>query len=51
MGAALLCVIGLVLMASAESAIELGASRFIIGTGSSVAFIGSVYVAMVWFAP
>ena len=50
-GAALLCVIGLVLMASAESAIELGASRFIIGTGSSVAFIGSVYVAMVWFAP
>lgn len=50
-GAAVLCVIGLVLMSLADSGVELGASRFIIGTGSSVAFIGSVYVAMVWFAP
>ena len=50
-GAAILCAIGLVLMSMANTPLELGASRFIIGTGSSVAFIGAVYVAMVWFAP
>lgn len=50
-GAAILCAIGLVLMSMADTAVELGASRFIIGTGSSVAFIGAVYVAMVWFTP
>jgi sugar phosphate permease len=50
-GAAVLCAFGLVLMSMASTPVELGASRFIIGMGSSVAFIGAVYVAMVWFTP
>ncbi|MEE3001431.1 MAG: MFS transporter [Planctomycetota bacterium] len=47
--AAVFCSIGLVFFSMAETPSELAASRFIVGFGSSFAFIGAIYVAIVWF--
>ena len=47
--AAVTCSIGLVIFSMADTATGLGASRFLVGFGSSFAFIGAIYVAIVWF--
>ncbi len=48
-GAAVLCVIGMTVFAMSSTQWGLAGSRFLVGFGSSFAFIGAVYVAMVWF--
>ncbi|MAB83925.1 MAG: hypothetical protein CMJ24_10910 [Phycisphaerae bacterium] len=48
-GAAVICVIGLVVFSMSTTPFGLSGSRFLIGFGSSFAFIGALYVAMVWF--
>lgn len=47
--AAATCSVGLVIFSMADTATGLGASRFLVGFGSSFAFIGAIYVAIVWF--
>ena len=47
--AAFICVIGLAVGAGVSSASGLAASRFLLGLGSAFAYIGAVYVAMMWF--
>lgn len=47
--AALVCVIGLVIGAGVTTPTGLAASRFLLGLGSAFAYIGAVYVAMIWF--
>lgn len=47
--AALICVLGLAIGAGASSATELATSRLLLGLGSAFAYIGAVYVAMIWF--
>ena len=48
-GAAVLCAIGMVIFPLSSTAFGLAGSRFLVGFGSSFAFIGAIYVAMVWF--
>jgi MFS family permease len=48
-GASVFCSIGLVVFAMSTTPWGLASSRFLIGFGSSFAFIGAIYVAMVWF--
>ena len=47
--AALICVIGLIVGAGVTTPAGLAASRFLLGLGSAFAYIGAVYVAMIWF--
>ena len=48
-GAAFVCVAGLVIGAGVTTSFGLAASRFLLGMGSAFAYIGAVYVAMIWF--
>ncbi len=48
-GAAVLCAIGMVVFPMSSTEFGLAGSRFLVGFGSSFAFIGAIYVAMVWF--
>lgn len=48
-GAAFICVVGLVIGAGVTTPLGLAASRFLLGLGSAFAYIGAVYVAMIWF--
>ena len=48
-GAAVICAVGLVVFSMSSTTFGLAGSRFLIGFGSSFAFVGAIYVAMVWF--
>ncbi len=48
-GAAMFCAIGMVIFPMSSTQFGLAGSRFLVGFGSSFAFIGAIYVAMVWF--
>ncbi len=48
-GAAVICAIGMVVFPMSSTEFGLAGSRFLVGLGSSFAFIGAIYVAMVWF--
>ncbi|MDG2201776.1 MAG: MFS transporter [Phycisphaerales bacterium] len=48
-GAAVICAMGLIVFSMSSTTWGLAGSRFLVGFGSSFAFIGAVYVAMVWF--
>ena len=47
--AAIVCAIGAVAFALANSLFGLGAGRFLMGFGSAFAYVGTVYVATIWF--
>jgi len=47
--AAIVCAIGAVAFAMANSLMGLGAGRFLMGFGSAFAYVGAVYVATIWF--
>ncbi|MBG79513.1 MAG: hypothetical protein CMJ39_02240 [Phycisphaerae bacterium] len=47
--AAFICILGLLVGTQADSASTLAASRFLLGFGSAFAYIGAVYVALIWF--
>lgn len=47
--AAVVCGIGAVAFAMADSLFGLGAGRFLMGFGSAFAYVGTVYVATIWF--
>ncbi len=49
--AAGICVAGLVVGAVVRTGAGLAASRFLLGFGSAFAYLGAVYVAMIWFPP
>lgn len=50
-GAALLCAASCLLFAAANSLGGIGLARGLSGLGSAFAFVGTVYVATVWFPP
>ena len=47
--AAIVCAVGAVCFAMANSLFGLGAGRFLMGFGSAFAYVGAVYVATIWF--
>ena len=47
--AALVCAIGALTFAAGSSLFGLGAGRFLMGFGSAFAYVGTVYVATIWF--
>ena len=47
--AAIICIIGLLVGTQVDSASGLAASRFLLGLGSAFAYVGAVYVALIWF--
>ncbi|MDG2201519.1 MAG: MFS transporter [Phycisphaerales bacterium] len=47
--AAIVCAIGAIFFAMASSLFGLGAGRFLMGFGSAFAYVGTVYVATIWF--
>ena len=47
--AAIVCAVGAVSFALAHSLFGLGAGRFLMGFGSAFAYVGTVYVATIWF--
>jgi MFS family permease len=49
--AAVVVALGCLLLASADSLLVMGIGRFLQGLGSAVAYLGVVYLAMVWFPP
>ena len=49
--AAVVVALGCLLLASANSLVVMGVGRFLQGLGSAVAYLGVVYLAMVWFPP
>ena len=50
-GACLLCIFGSLSFSSAHSLLGLKISRFLIGFGSSFAFVGALKAATLWFPP
>ena len=49
--AAIIVALGCLLLASTDSIVLMGVGRFLQGLGSSVAYLGVVYLALVWFPP
>ena len=49
--AAVVVALGCLLLASTDSIVLMGVGRFLQGLGSSVAYLGVVYLALVWFPP
>ena len=49
--AAVLVALGCLIFASTDNIVAMGVGRFLQGLGSSVAYLGVVYLAMVWFPP
>ena len=49
--AAIIVAAGCLLVASTDSIVAMGIGRFLQGLGSAVAYLGVVYLAMVWFPP
>jgi MFS family permease len=49
--AAIIVAAGCLLFASTDSIVAMGIGRFLQGLGSAVAYLGVVYLAMVWFPP
>lgn len=49
--AAVIVAVGCLLFASTDSIVAMGIGRFLQGLGSAVAYLGVVYLAMVWFPP
>jgi MFS family permease len=48
---AIFVALGCLLLASTDSIVVMGIGRFLQGLGSSVAYLGVVYLALVWFPP
>lgn len=49
--AAIIVALGCLLLSSTDSIVVMGIGRFLQGLGSSVAYLGVVYLALVWFPP
>ena len=49
--AAIIVALGCLLLASTDSIVLMGIGRLLQGLGSSVAYLGVVYLALVWFPP
>ncbi|MCH2160930.1 MAG: MFS transporter [Phycisphaerales bacterium] len=49
--AAILVALGCLIFASTDNIWMMGGGRFLQGLGSAVAYLGTVYLAMVWFPP
>ena len=49
--AAIIVALGCLLLASTDSIVLMGIARLLQGLGSSVAYLGVVYLALVWFPP
>ena len=49
--AALVVALGCLLFASTNNVVVLGLGRLMQGLGSSVAYLGVIYLAMIWFPP
>ena len=49
--AAIFVALGCLILASSDSIVTMGIGRFLQGLGSAVAYLGVIYLAMIWFPP